>query len=74
MKNLQQSHHSHRSYLSEVSAGNINASHTEGNVMVAKKLPCPMAALFLIFRTGQAAHMGPPGRFGIHLVEASALV
>ncbi len=28
-------------YLAKVSAGNINASHTEGNVMVAKKVTLP---------------------------------
>jgi len=28
--------------LVKVSAANVNASHTEGNVVVAKKSPCPM--------------------------------
>ena len=58
----------------KVSAGNINASHTEGNVMVAK-LPCPMAALFLFFRTGQAALLRDRLEdLGFTLSEASALV
>jgi hypothetical protein len=28
-------------YLAKVSAANVNASHTEGNVMVAKKVTLP---------------------------------
>ena len=33
-------------YLAKVSAANVNASHTEGNVVVAKKKsPCPMELL-----------------------------
>ena len=53
MKNLQQSKALAIGYLMKVSAGSINASHTEGNVMVAKKVTLPDGSSIPYF-SGQA--------------------
>jgi len=40
-------------YLIKVSTGNINASHTEGNVVIAKKVTLPDGLLYPIFPAKQ---------------------
>lgn len=76
MNNLQQSKALALGYLMKVSAGNINASHTEGNVMVAKKVTLPDGSSVPYF-SGQAKRRMLRDRLedlGFTLSEASALV
>jgi len=76
MKNLQQSKALAIGYLMKVSAGSINASHTEGNVMVAKKVTLPDGSSIPYF-SGQAKRRMLRDRLedlGFTLSEASALV
>ena len=63
-------------YLIKVSAGNINASHTEGNVMVAKKVTLPDGSSFPYF-SGQAQRRMLRDRLedlGFTLSDTSSLV
>lgn len=76
MNNLQQSKAIALGYLMKVSAGNINASHTEGNIMVAKKVTLPDGSSVPYF-SGQAKRRMLRDRLedlGFTLSEASALV
>ncbi|MDK2882205.1 MAG: CRISPR-associated protein Cst2 [Bacillota bacterium] len=76
MSNLQASKAVALGYLMKVSAGNINASHTEGNVMVAKKVTLPDGSSVPYF-SGQAQRRMLRDRMeelGFTLSETSALV
>jgi CRISPR-associated protein Cst2 len=76
MNNLQASKAIALGYLMKVSAGNINASHTEGNVMVAKKVTLPDGSSVPYF-SGQAQRRMLRNRMeelGFTLSETSAMV
>lgn len=63
-------------YLMKVSAGNVNASHTEGNIMVAKKVTLPDGST-RPYISGQALRRMLRDRLedlGFSLSEAAAIV